>query len=116
MTLKWNPFAMATHNTVRWPRIAHHAMHVLLGLPVALLARWTGLTLDTVVVGALALAIVDKCIWIDTGRRRLVWAGWIGVEPFDFAADLGFTLLGATLPAWWVALPVYYVLQLVSDP
>lgn len=116
--LRPNPFAVMTHNGVRWPRILHHLVHVALGLPIALLARWLGLTLDTVVVLAFLVAIANKCVWLDLKRRRVVWTGWPpdGIEPLDFIADEGFTLLGATLPPLWLALPAYYLLSLVSDP
>lgn len=125
--LRWNPVAMATHNGERWPRVVHHLTHILLGAGV-----WVGAWLASFVFGGpylvpllgcgMLVAVLDKCEWVDVPDRRLVWTGW-PKRPMnwpDFAADLGFTLIGATVACWgarwWVALPVYYVLSLFSDP
>src|SRR4051794_20636682 len=99
MILKWNPFALATHNQIRMPRIAHHAAHVALGvaawLVVGELAR--GSVAATVAI-AIVLAWYEKHVWIDWHRTSgRVFHGWVAntSSPLDWASDLALTVLGA---------------------
>lgn len=117
MTLRWNPFALVRHNQVRLPRIGHHAVHVLLGVPCLLLPfPWS--------VGvALLLALYVKHLWVDWGRTsgNLIHP-WVDNEAplLDQVSDAGLTLIGATA-GWWTGhlmllAITYYLLSVVNDP
>lgn len=119
MTLQFNPFAVVNHNQHRWPRVGFHLAHVAVGLPAWLLGRWFGLPWAVVALAALGLALLDKCIWIDWKRTSgsvLHWTELHGLDDlWHFTTDAVFTLLGAFLPVWWLALAVYYPCSIVND-
>lgn len=117
MTLRWNPFAIVTHNQVKAPRIVHHAVHVLLGLPCLLLPfPWS-------VIFALILAFYVKHVWLDWHRTSgEFFHPWVENETrlLDEIGDAILTVIGATL-FWWlghplVLIPTYYAISLVNDP
>jgi hypothetical protein len=113
--VKFNPFAMTSHNEWRLPRIVFHAVHVLMGVLFAFLPLplWARLVL------AGALAIYSKFVWIDwhrtSGRFFHPWVSYTLNAP-DFVSDLGLTLLGASLPGAVVMAGGYYVLSTFNDP
>lgn len=118
--MKFNPFAMASHNEWRLPRIAFHASHVLMGVPVWALARATHAPLWAVLVAAVLLSVLGKFTWLDWKRTSGTFLHFpVSPAPIDWpdmVSDTGLTVLGALLPAPLVFAVVYYVLSTVNDP
>lgn len=117
MIFRFNPFMVVRHNQYDWPRIAHHAVHIAIGLPAYALGRFAGWPLSAVVCIAAAFACVDKLVWFDwhrTSGRLLHWSRYRFADPADFVSDLGLTLLGAIVPAPWFFIPIYYALSIIN--
>jgi hypothetical protein len=114
-----NPFAVATHNQVRAPRFVFHASHIAIGAAVWLVGHWFGWPPLVTVLLAAALAIYSKFVWFDwhrsSGRLFHPWVSY-ALNPEDFAADLGLTLLGAVMPRPIVFVGCYLVLSIFADP
>jgi hypothetical protein len=102
MRICLNPFAVATHNQVRAPRFVFHASHIAIGAAVWLVGHW-----------------YSKFVWFDwhrsSGRLFHPWVSY-ALNPEDFAADLGLTLLGAVMPRPILFVGCYLVLSIFADP
>jgi hypothetical protein len=110
-TLLFNPVAIVTHNEWRLPRVVFHLAHVALGLPISLLALAFHMPLAWSVVAAAAIAVLDKCVWLDwhrtSGRLFNPKPFAIG-DPWDFVSDLGLTIVGALAPCTrWTPVAIY---------
>lgn len=106
-SIHWNPLSVVDHNQHRWPRIAFHAVHVALGVPLALAGDVFHLPGIVLLAAAFVVQSLAKCIWIDwrrTSGRLLHWTGLHEHEPFDYASDVLLTMLGALV---LVALPAH---------
>jgi hypothetical protein len=118
LSLKFNPFERVDHNQWHQTRLFFHLAHLAIGLPVWLVVHVAHLPLAVAIAAGVALAFVDKCLWINWhGARKLNWHLFDVSAPHDwadFTSDLGLTLLGALLPPAAIAVPVYYVLSVFN--
>lgn len=124
-----NPLGKRTHNGVTAPRFVFHLAHVAVGIPAGI-ASLLGAPWWLSALVAVAMAVLDKSVWVDWHGHRIVWTGFDEVKKdarstVDFVSDMfltnlpvliGLALRAPSLTLWVVIAAYFYVGTVFSDP